>query len=196
MENLNNKRVLILVDYANWHYYLKKVGWKIDWARFTQYFDQRFKQISICYFGGIISWPYFRKKNPGKTKYDFYAAKQEKEDIFKAIKSCGIGVVSKPICVIYDSTTGKTKSKCNFDVEITIKAIDKLSEYDILILCTGDGDFIKLVKYIKGHFKTVMLIAPADRTNPGLKKAANNYVQLASLRQFFELAKKKQTEKK
>ncbi len=181
-----SKRALVLVDYSNWHYYLKGHGWRIDWARFVQFFNQQFSKVIFYYFEGIVSRPYFKWRFPEKDNDDFEKAKKKKNGKFKWIKSCGFNVVTKPINVVYDKTSGNSIPKCNFDVELTIQAVDKLNDYDELVLCSGDGDFIKLVKYIKGQHKTVIVMAPTGRTNYGLRKAANVFLPLAMYRSEFE----------
>jgi len=64
--------------------------------------------------------------------------------------------------------------------------LDKLNDYEELILCSGDGDFTKLLKYIKGKFKKATLIAHKDRLNWELKKTANKVIFIESLRREAE----------
>ena len=64
--------------------------------------------------------------------------------------------------------------------------MDKLNDYEELILCSGDGDFTKLLKYIKGKFKKATLIAHKDRLNWELKKTANKVIFIESLRREAE----------
>jgi len=178
-------RVLVLVDYSNWHYYLKEANRRIDWSRFAEYFQVRHSQVQIIYFEGMITKAHYLAKHGKSSINDFGDAIQRKKKIFEWIRSCGLTIVQKPVTSVYDRTSARYISKCNFDVEITIRAIDKLSEYDEPILCSGDGDFINLVKYIKGKYRRVTIISPPDRTNDNLRKSANRFVSLAKLKDHF-----------
>ena len=72
--------------------------------------------------------------------------------------------------------------KCNFDVEITITAIDQMGTYDEFILCSGDGDFVKLLKYLKAHKKKTVVVAPGRRLSWILAKTSNRIIYLEDLR--------------
>lgn len=48
--------------------------------------------------------------------------------------------------------------KCNFDVEITVDAVRRQSEYDTLVLMSSDADFAALLRYLKKLGKKVILI--------------------------------------
>jgi uncharacterized LabA/DUF88 family protein len=67
-------------------------------------------------------------------------------------------------------------------VELTIDAIDTLNKYDQCIIGSGDGDFIKLVKYLKGKHKIVLIMAGRDRVSDELLKAAHQVVYLRNLK--------------
>ena len=99
------------------------------------------------------------------------------------LKRAGYKVKSKPVGSVYDSTEGAYKRKCNFDVEITIIALDRLNDYDELILGSGDGDFVKLIKYAKGKFKKTTVIAHKNRSNQGLEESANRVIFIEDIRE-------------
>jgi len=65
-------------------------------------------------------------------------------------------------------------------VELTIDALDGLDSYDVFVLMSGDGDFVKLIKYLKGKKKTV-IIAPSDRLSTNLEEVANQMIYLEDL---------------
>jgi len=66
-------------------------------------------------------------------------------------------------------------------VELTVDALDGLDSYDVFVLMSGDGDFIKLVKYLKGKNKKTVVIAPSDRLSYDLEEAANQVIYLEDL---------------
>jgi uncharacterized LabA/DUF88 family protein len=142
--------------------------------------------VDIYYFGGIISKKAYFDKNPNHTLSDFLEYKKGREQFFKFLKRVGYKVRTKPVASIYDSTRGEYKRKCNFDVEMTIIAIDRLKDYEEFVLCSGDGDFVKLIKYLKGKYKKTTLISHKDRYNWQLEKAANRVIFIEDIRKAVE----------
>ena len=76
-----------------------------------------------------------------------------------------------------------------FDVEMTIFAIDKLPEYQELVLCSGDGDFVKLLKYVKGKYKKAIVMAHKDRLHWQVQEAANRVIFFEDIRKDIEKKK-------
>ena len=52
---------------------------------------------------------------------------------------------------------------------------------------SGDGDFVKLVKYLKGKKKKAVIIAPSERLSWNLEKAANQVIYLDDLEDHIRL---------
>jgi len=101
------------------------------------------------YYEGVPSKGQYFDIHPGHGIHEFSRAKKKKHNYFKFLKEISFKVPHKPVGRIYDSTAGQYKHKCNFDVELTLDAVDNLSNYDRFVLVSGDGDFVKLVKYLK-----------------------------------------------
>ena len=179
----------IFIDASNYHYSLKKAGWQINYRKFVDYFKNMYNVIKIYYYEGIPSEKQYRDKNPGSTRKDFLDYKKRKIKYFKTLKEFGITVRTKTINRIYDNTEGIYKYKCNFDVELTIDALNDIENFDEIILCSGDGDFTKLIKYLKGKFKKTTVIAPFDRLSWSLSKSAHKVINLNKLRPFLEMKK-------
>jgi len=68
---------------------------------------------------------------------------------------------------------------------LTIDALEGLHDYEAFVLVSGDGDFVKLVKYLKGQRKKTIVIAPSERVSWNLEKAANQVVYLEDLKKFI-----------
>ncbi|MFQ5793981.1 MAG: NYN domain-containing protein [Candidatus Bipolaricaulia bacterium] len=186
------EKVSLFIDAANYHYAMRNENWEIDFQKFINYFRQQYDLQKAFYYEGQITKAFFFDRNPGATINDFRRAKSQKEAYFKLLKSFGIIVRTKPISRVYDATTARFKHKCNFDVELTIDALDTISEYDTFILCSGDGDFVKLVKYLKGRFKKTVVVSHRDRISQQLRKAANQVIYLHQLRANIEKIAKAQ----
>jgi uncharacterized LabA/DUF88 family protein len=180
---------LILIDEANVYYGFKKQRWELDYKKFYQWLSQKFNPIDVYLFSGIITKKMFFDKHPHYAVGGFIKCKEDKENFFRYLKGIGYKVKAKPVASLYDNLTGEYKRKCNFDVEITIMAIDRLAEYQELVLCSGDGDFIKLLKYAKGKYKKTTIIAHRDRLNDELAYTANRLFTFQQIKAEVEKQK-------
>jgi len=181
-------KTFIFIDAANFHYFLQKAGWKIDWEKFRAYFKKKYGDASFYYYEGVPSKSQYFDIYPDKKIFDFSEVKNKKLEYFKFLKNKGYTVRHKPVGRIYDNTEGVFKHKCNFDVELTIDALDNIDKYDVSILCSGDGDFVKLIKYLKGKKKKTIVLAAWDRLSNKLEEAANQVIYLEDIKDhiFFK----------
>lgn len=166
-----DKKTAIFIDAANYHYALKDAGWKIDYLKFVNYFKSQFNVVKVFYYEGYPTKRMYLINHPKDSSGESEKQKQRKMNYFRFLKQHGITVRTKPVACMYDKAEDKYTFKCNFDVELTIDAIDSINEYDQILLCTGDGDFAKLISYLKGKFKRVYLVSMRDRCSSFLKQA-------------------------
>ena len=141
-----------------------------------------YQALSFYYYEGIPSKSQYLDTHSGHGISEFSEAKKKKKNYFKFLKGINFKVRQKPVGRIYDSTSGQFKHKCNFDVELTIDALDNIDSYDCFVLVSGDGDFVKLVKYLKGKRKKTVIIAPSERLSWNLEKTANQVIYLDDLK--------------
>jgi len=186
MPDTINNTALVLIDDSNLYYGNIKYGWGLDYRKFYHWIHRSFNVLEIYFFGGVISKNAFFSIHPNKTLENYDKEKKDRKRFFRFLKSVGYKVNSKPVTSLYDNTKGEYKRKCNFDVEITIIAIDRLDRYKELVLCSGDGDFTKLLKYVKGKHKKTIIITHKDRLNRDLQKTANRVIYLEDLRLDIE----------
>jgi len=184
---MKKPRAYVFIDASNFHYFLKKDKWKIDWIKFKAYCEGLFENPCFFYYEGVPSKGQYFDICPNGTIYDFSQTKKKKLEFFKFLKGKGFRVRHKPVGRVYDNTSGQYKHKCNFDVELTIDAIDNMENYDCFVLASGDGDFQKLVKYLKGKRKKTVIIAAEQRLSNNLEKAANSVIYLNDLKNDIKL---------
>jgi uncharacterized LabA/DUF88 family protein len=188
MEKLN---AYIFIDASNQHYYLRMAGWQIDWVKFKSYCEQKYQSPSFFYYEGVPSKGQYLDIHTDHGIAEFSEAKRKKHRYFKFLKEISFKVRHKPVGRIYDSTTGRFKHKCNFDVELTIDALHNIDDYDCFVLLSGDGDFVRLVKYLKGRQKKTVIVAPSERLSWNLERAANQIIYLDDLEDQLKLQKGK-----
>jgi len=93
---------------------------------------------------------------------------------FDALVEAGLELRSKDLQVYADGS-----KKADWDVGMAVDAIRMASSVDVIILVTGDGDFIPLVEYLKwGAGQLVEVAAFRRSASLKLQEAADEFVNL------------------
>jgi len=98
----------------------------------------------------------------------------EEDAFFEALKHRGIETKEREVQVFEDGA-----KKADWDVGLTVDAIRIGEILDVVVLVTGDGDFIELVDYLKGHGKQVEVIAFRETTSSKLVEVADDFINLS-----------------
>lgn len=99
---------------------------------------------------------------------------------FEALISKGIELRVKDIIYLPDGT-----KKADWDVGITIDAVRFSKFLDVIILVTGDGDFVPLVEYLKNQGNIVEVAGFGRNTSERLKELADVFYNLEELRDYI-----------
>lgn len=174
-------KTLICIDMANYRYYLEERNWQIDWPKFRSHFEHLFADPLFILYDGIMCRDHFLARNPGASLMDHYQDVKEKHRHFKDLRKLGFTIVWKWTTQLYDKKKRKFRRKCNFDVEITMDALIRINNYERFVLCSGDGDFVRLMNYLKQQKKRTVLVYPKRRTAWQLKKIPVERITLDSL---------------
>jgi uncharacterized LabA/DUF88 family protein len=67
----------------------------------------------------------------------------------EALRAMGVHLTIKTVRWMLDSETGRRFGKANADIELVVDAISQSNHLDHVILVTGDGDFVRAVRYIR-----------------------------------------------
>jgi len=70
--------------------------------------------------------------------------------------------------------------KADWDVGITVDAIRIAQSCDTIILCSGDGDFLQLLEYLKNQGKRTEVIAFGRSSSSKIKETADEFVDLGA----------------
>ncbi|MDD5710992.1 MAG: NYN domain-containing protein [Candidatus Colwellbacteria bacterium] len=93
---------------------------------------------------------------------------------FGALEKSGIELRSKDIQIF----AGGAK-KADWDVGLAVDAIRMANMFDVIVLVSGDGDFVPLVKYLQwGLGKGVEVAAFGKTTSSMLREAADTFIDL------------------
>jgi uncharacterized LabA/DUF88 family protein len=95
------------------------------------------------------------------------------EPFFEALSKLGIETRVRDLQEFYGG-----EKKADWDVGIVIDAIRTAPGLDVIVLCSGDGDFIPLVEYLKNQGKRVEVAAFGRSTSAKLKETADEFIDL------------------
>ncbi|MDD5433496.1 MAG: NYN domain-containing protein [Candidatus Pacebacteria bacterium] len=98
----------------------------------------------------------------------------EEKPFFDALNNLGIEMRVKDLQEFYDG-----QKKADWDVGIVIDAIRTAPGVDVVVLCSGDGDFIPLVEYLKNQGKRVEIMAFGKTSSSTLKEIADEFTDIA-----------------
>ena len=97
----------------------------------------------------------------------------EEKPFFDALEKLGIETRVRDLQEFYGGA-----KKADWDVGIVIDAIRTAPGLDVIILCSGDGDFIALVEYLKNQGKRVEVMAFGKTTSAKLIEVADEFIDL------------------
>jgi len=106
---------------------------------------------------------------------------------FDALDLMGYEVRAKDIQIFYGGA-----KKGDWDVGITMDCIGLAPKLDVVVLCSGDGDFLPLVDYLQKSGCRVEVMSFGKSTSRSLREAADAFFDLGSSKYLIPYAKDKQ----
>lgn len=106
--------------------------------------------------------------------YVIRADLKEEQNFFGALENIGFEVKSKDLQIFYGGA-----KKGDWDVGIAMDAIELAPRLDVVVLISGDGDFVPLVEHLKRAMGCkVEVMAFGRSTSAKLIEAADEFVNL------------------
>jgi uncharacterized protein (TIGR00288 family) len=161
-----DQRVAVLIDTQNLYYSAKNL------------------YRSKVNFGEVLRLAVSKRKLIRAFAYVVQTKTGEEKPFFEALMNLGIETRIKPLQEYYGGL-----KKADWDVGIVIDAIRAANSVDVVILVSGDGDFIPLVEYLKNQGKRVEVIAFGRSTSSKLKEEADEFIDLEDSPQKYLLKK-------
>ena len=159
-------RVYVFVDAANILYSQQTLRWRVDYKKLKEYFEKECNLQAIYFYTGRVG-------------------ENHKQDSFiKKLEQIGYIVKAKEVKRIKVSKSSY-EWKGNLDVELTIDALGNISNFDSLILMSGDSDFAPLLDAIKAQHKRVLVMSTKGHISKELLDRAK-YINLNKLKEFIE----------
>ena len=151
-----NQRVAVFVDVANMYYSAKNI-----YGGFVN-------------FGEVLETAVSGRQLIRAFAYVIRAEIEAEKKFFEALERAGFEVKSKDLQIF----AGGMK-KGDWDVGLAIDATILSEKVDVIVLVTGDGDYVPMVEYLKANKGCkVEVIAFGRTTSARLIEAADQYIDL------------------
>ncbi|WKZ24742.1 MAG: NYN domain-containing protein [Patescibacteria group bacterium] len=115
------------------------------------------------------------------TAYVIRAENEEENNFFEALSQLGFEVVIKDLQVFHGGA-----KKGDWDVGITVDAVKLGQKLDVIVLVTGDGDYLPLVSYLQNTTGCLVEVAAFRQTTSSrLIEEADDFINLSDSRKFL-----------
>lgn len=112
--------------------------------------------------------------------YVVKSGETEEKAFFDALEKSGLELKMKDLQVF----AGGAK-KADWDVGMAVDVISLAKQLDVVVLATGDGDFVPLVEYLQHNGLIVEAMSFGRSTSLRLKEVVNNYFDLDEHRKIL-----------
>ena len=146
----------------------------------NMYYSARALYNSKVNFKEILREAVNGRKLVRAIAYGVRAGEKEEENFFKALDGIGFEVKLKDLQVFYGGN-----KKADWDVGLAIDAIELAPKLDVVILASGDGDYIPLVEHLKRALGCRVEVMAFGRSCSGkLKESCDEFIDLDQGKKF------------
>lgn len=156
------QNVGVFVDVSNLFYSAKSVGVEVNYCRLLEYAVRGRHLVRACAYTGIDP------ENASQRKFiDFLC-------------SNGYKVIVKDI---HKYEGGRVKA--NLDIEIAVDMLTMAQNLDVVVLVSGDGDFVRLVQAIQMRGIRFELISFGISTSNDLIATVDHFTEVNTISDIF-----------
>lgn len=146
LELLRNKKVGVFVDDSNLYHAYRKAGWRVDFGKLRTLLEQYCNLQFIHYHLAI------------PHKNDDVAHGTD-----RFLRKIGSFVILKSKDLKYTPVAGKFAKKADVDVEITLDVVRTVDQLDMVVIMSGDSDFVALREYVLQDKKRQILFLAFEK---------------------------------
>ncbi|MEK7596553.1 MAG: NYN domain-containing protein [Patescibacteria group bacterium] len=97
----------------------------------------------------------------------------EEKNFFEALTKIGIETKTKDLQIFSSGS-----KKADWDVGLAIDAVKLAQKLDVVVIASGDGDFIPLIEYLKMNGCQVEVVSFGKSASGKLKEVADDFIDL------------------
>lgn len=186
----------VFIDASNLFYGGEKsLGWKIDYQKLLIYLKDKYKMSKALYFGGVeihnFDFNYLKNDTVSIEDLERYLTGIVKEQgnkmteamllllnrhlqrirFYLKLEKFGYELHLKPV-KLYEQDDGTTKRKANCDVDMAFYLMKEKDNFDRIVVLSGDGDFLPVLKYLRNQGKEIIILARGPRTAKEIRQFA------------------------
>lgn len=150
-----NQRVAVLIDVQNLYHSARAIYQRR--VNFKELLDSSVQNRQL-----IRAFAYVVRTKTGEEKA-----------FFEALTKLGIEIRVKDLQEYYGGM-----KKADWDVGIAVDAIKTSEIVDVVVIASGDGDYIPLVEYLKNQGRRVEVMAFGKSTSSKLIEVADEFIDL------------------
>ncbi|MFW5853557.1 MAG: NYN domain-containing protein [Patescibacteria group bacterium] len=166
--------IYVFIDASNLWEAQKAKGRMFDYEKLRRFIKNHFngKDLQVFYYTAYPA--------DGTRDYDL----NSKHKFFTFLKK-GLGfIVRKKELkrILVPTSEGEAiEEKGNMDVEIAIDALHYMDKYNIVILFSGDSDFLALVSYLRHGGKRVFIFSSENNISTELRTGGDGYFDVLKI---------------
>jgi uncharacterized LabA/DUF88 family protein len=209
-------RTFAFIDASNLFYGGEKsLGWKIDYQKLLEYLKHKYGVSKALYFGGIeiydLKFNYLKNETViaekvanhltsviQKREQDLNEAELlllgrhlKRTQFYLKLGEFGYELHLKPV-KLYEQEDGTTKRKANCDVDMAFYLMKEKDNFDRIIVLSGDGDFLPVLKYLADKGKKVLVLSRGSRTAKEIRQfAGDSFLDFEYLRNILRMDNEK-----
>jgi uncharacterized LabA/DUF88 family protein len=165
---LDDERYAVFIDGANLYQTAKALGFDIDYKSLRRVFRQHGQLLRLYYYTALLDDQEYSPVRPLVDWLDYN----------------GYSLVTKPLKE-FTNVAGKRKYKGNMDIEIAVDVMEMARHVDHVVLCSGDGDFRKLIESVQRQGCKFSIISTLHTSPPmvadELRRQADHFIELRDL---------------
>jgi uncharacterized LabA/DUF88 family protein len=162
-------RVAIFIDGENIHYSAKHLNMRLDYLKLCRLLAGNRRLLRSFFYTAVST------QSEGKI------------DFINFLRLNGFTVVTREVRSFSDPDQSGRSVRSALDMEMAMDVMELLPHLDTVIICSGDGDFCPLVEAAARRGKHVEVCALREMTATDLIAAADQYIDLGTLREEIAL---------
>lgn len=162
------ERIALFIDGANVYAAARRLGWNFDHRKILEHFRAGGTLHNAFYYTAVPAHPDDKQKR-----------------FVDALTYMGYTVRTRPLREVTDEH-GETQRRASLDIFLVTDLLTTADRFDTAILLTGDGDFERPVEVLRARGKRVVVASIPEMTSYELRNAADEYVDLSTLRPEVE----------
>lgn len=170
-------RVALFIDGSNFYHTIRDLGLHVDYRRLLSYFSKRGELVRAHYYTALLDHsqsPDWLVRLTDWLAYNGYRV------VIKRAK-----VARRPTTDDDGNTQWISETKGDVDIEITVDMLDLVAHCDTMVLCSGDGDFLYLIKALQRRGCRVIVLS-SEQTEDStvadeLRRQSDRFIDLVSI---------------